>query len=240
MPASAAPRWASTSTAAPVAPAPAATPTPTEPVPATPVAAAETVDFERAADPDAAIPTEYEPAAHNRPARARPRAPQAPAEPLHSEDGRLTLTDTELVVRGQSYLLLDLERVDVQPVKWLLYYLLGGLGLSFSIIAYLQNWLRTMPFAGLLLGTSLLLLLGWRGTNRLRLHRLGRDPVNIALPGEAAAWQRVAAETNRRIRRAHDRAADLAADLLAAADEATRQAAAAAAQVQASDSPGFA
>ena len=177
---------------------------------------------------------------YNRSARARPRVSQAPAEPLHSEDGRLTLTDTELVVRGQSYLLLDLERVDVQPVKWLLYYLLGGLGLSFSIIAYLQNWLRTMPFAGLLLGTSLLLLLGWRGTNRLRLHRLGRDPVNIALPGEAAAWQRVAAETNRRIRRAHDRAADLAADLLAAADEATRQAAAAAAQVQASDSPGFA
>ena len=83
-----------------------------------------------------------------------------------------------------------------------------------------------MPFAALLFGTSLLLLLGWRGTNRLRLHRLGRAPANIALPGEAAAWQRLAAEANRRIGRAHDQAAAEAAVLLAAADEATRQAAA--------------
>ena len=199
-----------------------------ESVEAVPASTSANPVFQEEAHVDAAIPTEYEPEVYNRPARARPRVPHAPAPPLHSEDGRLTLTDAELMVRGQPYLLLDLERVDVQPVKWLLYYLLGGMGLSFSIIAYLQNWLRTMPFAGLLFGTSLLLLLGWRGTNRLRLHRLGRDPINIALPGEAAAWQRIAAEANRRIRRAHDQAAAEAADLLDAADEATRQAAAAA------------
>ena len=221
-----APRWASNSTAVPAPPVP--------PKPPVPVSATVEITAAPPAPPEVAeapaLPSEYEPAVYNRPAHARPPVPRPPALPITSDDGRLTLTDTQLVVRGQTHLLLELERVDVQPVKWVLYYLLGGIGLSFSIIAYLQNWLRTMPFAALLFGTSLLLLLGWRGTNRLRLHRLGRAPVNIALPGPAAAWQRLAAETNRRIGRAHDQAAAEAAALLAAADEATRQAAALAQQ----------
>lgn len=135
------------------------------------------------------------------------------------------LTDTTMTVRDQAFLLLELERAELTPVKWILYYLLGGMGLAFVIIAYLQNGLRTMPFAAGLLTTSLLLLYGWRGTNRLRLFRLGREALNFALPGETALWQQLTGEVNRRIRQAHDRAAAEAAALLAAADEATRQAA---------------
>ena len=151
-----------------------------------------------------------------------------PAEPLRSRDGRLVLTDTILTVRGQSFLLLELERAELTPVRWILYYLLGGLGLATVMIAFLQNWLRTGPAMTGMALTALLLAYGHRGTNRLRLYRLGREMLNFALPGETAPWQRLTAEANRRIFRVHDQAAHEAAALLAAADEATRQAAMAA------------
>ena len=158
-----------------------------------------------------------------------------PALPtVRSDDGRVVLTDTTLTVRGQSFLLLELERAELTPVRWILWYLLGGLGLAAVMIAFLQNWLRTGPaMVGMAL-TALLLAYGHRGANRLRLHRLGREMVNFALPGETPPWQRLTAEVNRRIFRVHDQAAREAAALLAAADEATRQAAQAA---QAADSP---
>ncbi len=170
------------------------------------------------------------PAAPARPALALPAtvAPLPPLPPLRSDDGRLTLTDTTLTVLGQSFGLLELERADVTPVKWILWYLLGGLGLAGVMIAFLQNWLRTGPAMTGMALMALLLAYGHRGTNRLRLHRLGREVVNFALPGETPPWQRLAAETNRRIFRVHDQAAREAAALLAAADEATRQAAEAA------------
>lgn len=156
-------------------------------------------------------------------------APDEPAQaPLRSPDNRLLLTDGHLTVRGESFLLLELERVELTPVRWILWYLLGGLGLAAVMIAFLQNWLRTGPaMAGMAL-TAVLLAYGHRGTNRLRLHRLGREVVNFALPGDTPPWQRVAAEVNRRIFRAHDHAARAAAEVLAAADEAVRQAALAA------------
>ena len=150
-----------------------------------------------------------------------PELPPAPL--LRSDDGRLVLTDTTLMVRNQSFLLLELERAELTPVRWILWYLLGGMGLASVMIAFLQNWLRTGPaMAGMAL-TALLLAYGHRGTNRLRLLRLGREMVNFALPGETPPWLRLTAEVNRRIARAHDRAAREAAALLAAADEATRQ-----------------
>ena len=158
----------------------------------------------------------------------------APAEapPLRSPDGRVQLTEKTLTVRGQPFGLLELERVELTPVRWLLWYLLGGLGLAAVLIAFLQNELRTGPaMLGVAL-TALLLAYGHRGTNRLRLHRLGREAVNFALPGEPEPWQRLCAEANRRLYRAHDRAAHEAAALLAAADEAVRQAALAAAQAE--------
>jgi hypothetical protein len=134
------------------------------------------------------------------------------------------LTDKTLTVMGREFLLLELERVDVTPVKWILWYLLGALGLAFVMIAFLQNWLRTGPaMLGMAL-TALLLAYGHRGTNRLRLHCLGREMVNFALPGETPPWQRLMAEVNRRIYRVHDHAAREAAAVLAAADEAARQA----------------
>jgi hypothetical protein len=83
--------------------------------------------------------------------------------------------------------------------------------------------------------TALLLAYGHRGTNRLRLLRLGREAVNFALPGETPPWQRLAAEANRRIHRVHDHAARQAAAALAAADEAMRQAALAAQDVEQSE-----
>jgi hypothetical protein len=151
-----------------------------------------------------------------------------PLPPAQSEDGRLVLSDTTLTVRGHSFLLLELERAELTPVRWILWYLLGSLGLASVMIAFLQNWLRTGPaMIGMTL-TALLLAYGHRGTNRLRLHRLGREMVNFALPGDTAAWQRLTAEVNRRIYRAHDWAARQAAYVLAVADEATRQAAEAA------------
>lgn len=160
------------------------------------------------------------------PPATQPEMPLTP--PMHSKDGRLALTDTTLTVRGQSFLLLELERAELTPVRWILWFLLGGLGLATVMIAFLQNWLRTGPaMAGMAL-TALLLAYGHRGTNRLRLHRLGREMVNFALPGETAPWQRLTAEVNRRIFRVHDQAAREAATMLAAADEATRLAALAA------------
>jgi hypothetical protein len=143
-------------------------------------------------------------------APARPPAP-VPA-PLTSPDGRLTITADAVKVRGQSFLLLELERAELTPVRWLLWYLLGGLGLAGVMIAFLQNWLHTLPAMAGMAATALLLLYGRRGTNRLRLYRLGREMVNFALPGDTAAWQRLTAE-------------------------AMRQAAAAAAEIQSFDDP---
>lgn len=169
------------------------------------------------------------------PASGSPPAPDssAPAPPtLRSEDGRVVLSATTLTVRGQEFHLIELERAELTPVRWILWYLLGGLGLAGVMIAFLQNWLRTGPaMLGMAL-TALLLAYGHRGTNRLRLHRLGREMLHFALPGETAPWQRLAAEINSRIFRVHDQAAREAAALLAAADEATRQAALAAQEWQ--------
>jgi hypothetical protein len=168
--------------------------------------------------------------------------PAPPPEPLpvlpplpeeRSADGRVILTDTSVTVRGHQFSLRELERAEITPVKWILWYLLGGLGLAFVMIAFLQNQLRTGPAMLGMVATALLLAYGHRGTNRLRLHRLGREVVNFALPGETAPWQRLSAELNRRIFRVHDYDARQAAALLAAADEATRQAAQAAAEAQA-------
>ena len=158
-----------------------------------------------------------------------PGLPELPPLPgLRSDDGRLTMTATIVTVRGQEFLMRELERAEVTPVKWILWYLLGGLGLAFVMIAYLQNGLRTGPaMLGMAL-TGLLLAYGHRGTNRLRLHRLGREVANFALPGETPPWQRLTAELNRRIFRLHDHDARLAAAELAAHDDALRQAALAA------------
>ena len=154
--------------------------------------------------------------------------PFPPVPPLRSDDGRATLTDTSLTVRDQTFLLLELERAELTHVRWILWFLLGGMGLAAVMIAFLQNWLHTGPAMAGMAFTALLLAYGHRGTNRLRLHRLGREMANFALPGETPPWQRFSAEVNRRIFRAHDQAAREAAAVLAAADEATRQAAAAA------------
>ena len=171
--------------------------------------------------------------------KADPLSASAEALPLRSADGRVQLTDTTLTVRGEAFGLLELERVELTPIRWLLWYLLGGLGLAAVLIAFLQNELRTGPaMLGVAL-TALLLAYGHRGTNRLRLHRLGREAVNFALPGEPEPWQRLGAEANRRVFRAHDRAAREAAALLAAADEAVRQAALAA-QAEQADAAGAA
>jgi hypothetical protein len=153
-----------------------------------------------------------------------------PLPTVKSDDGRLMLTSTTVVVEGREFALRELERVDVTHVRWILWYLLGGLGLALVMIAFLQNWLRTGPAMLGMATTALLLAYGHRGTNRLRLHRLGREIVNFALPGETPPWQRLTAEINRRIFRVHDHAAREAAYLLAIADEVMRQAALAAQQ----------
>ncbi|TDN39489.1 hypothetical protein A8B98_19850 [Hymenobacter sp. UV11] len=139
-----------------------------------------------------------------------------PLPTVGSPDGRLTLTGTSLTVLGRTFGLRELERAEVQPVRWLLWYLLGGLGLAIVLILFLNNWLRTLPTMAGLLATALMLLYGHRGTNRLRLWLLGREAVHFALPGEAAIWQRLVGELNRRVARAHDQAAAEAAALLAA------------------------
>ncbi len=143
---------------------------------------------------------------------------------MRSPDGRLTLTATALAVGGHSFALRELERAELTRVRWLLWYLLGGLGLAGVMIAFLQNWLHTLPaMLGMALA-ALLLAYGQRGTNRLRLFRLGREAAHFALPGDTAPWQRLTAELNRRIRAVHDRAAAEAAALLAAAEAAQRAA----------------
>ena len=159
---------------------------------------------------------------------AAPVSELPPLPELRSDDGRVVVRDTTVTVRGQEFLLRELERAEVTPVKWILWYLLGGLGLAFVMIVFLQNGLRTGPaMLGMAL-TGLLLAYGHRGTNRLRLHRLGREVANFALPGETPPWQRLIAELNRRIFRLHDHDARISAAELAAHDEALRQAALAA------------
>ena len=147
-----------------------------------------------------------------------------PLPTVQSPDGRLVLTDSHLTVLGQTFGLRELERAEVQPVRWVLWVLLGGLGLAVVLIAFLQNWLRKGPAMLGMAATALLLAYGQRGTNRLRLWRLGREAAHFALSGELALWQRLVGELNRRIGRAHDRAAVEAAYLLAVA-EATEAAA---------------
>ncbi len=160
--------------------------------------------------------------------------PELPPLPeIHSDDGRVLITDTTVTVRGRAFLLRELERADVAHVRWILWFLLGGLGLAFVMIAFLQNQLRTGPAMLGMVATALLLAYGHRGTNRLRLHRLGREVVNVALPGETAPWQRLTAELNRRIFRVHDYDARQAAAELAAHDEAVRLAAQLAAEAAA-------
>ncbi|MGI4743012.1 MAG: hypothetical protein ACRYG7_48290 [Janthinobacterium lividum] len=136
---------------------------------------------------------------------------------MQSPDGRLVLTDTHLDVLGQTYGLRELERAEVRHVRWVLWVLLGGLGLAIVLICFLQNRLHTLPAMLGVAGTALLLAYGQRGTNRLRLWRLGREAAHVALPGELALWQRLTGELNRRIARAHDQAAAEAVYLLAVA-----------------------
>lgn len=153
---------------------------------------------------------------------------EPPAPTISSPDGRLTLTATALTVLGQTFSLRELERAEVQPVRWLLWYLLGGLGLAVVLILFLNNWLHTLPTMAGLLATALMLLYGHRGTNRLRLWLLGREAAHFALPGDADMWRRLVSEANRRIYRTHNQAAAEAAAVLATL-EAERNAAAAAA-----------
>ncbi|OGX89196.1 DUF6232 family protein [Hymenobacter coccineus] len=102
------------------------------------------------------------------------------------------LTATSVTVRGQAYALRELERADVLRVRWLLWYLLGALSLAGVMIVYLQNGLRTVPAMAGMAGAALLLAYGQRGTNRLRLFRLGREAAHFACrakrrPG-SASW----------------------------------------------------
>ncbi|TVT42653.1 hypothetical protein FNT36_00750 [Hymenobacter setariae] len=155
-----------------------------------------------------------------------PPPPLPPLPTVQSPDGRLVLTDTHLTVLGQTFGLRELERAEVHHVRWVLWVLLGGLGLAVVLIAFLQNWLHTGPAMLGMATTALLLAYGQRGTNRLRLWRLSNSAAHFALPGDLSLWQRLVGELNRRIARTHDRAAAEAAYLLALAEaEAARQAA---------------
>ena len=147
-----------------------------------------------------------------------PLPPIGPLPTAQSPDGKLVLTDASVTVLGQTFGLRELERAEVQHVRWVLWVLLGGLGLAIVIIAFLQNWLHTGPAMLGMAATALLLAYGQRGTNRLRLWLLGRQPAHFALPGDLAQWQRLASELNRRVARAHDRAAAEAAYSLALAE----------------------
>src|SRR5689334_8945994 len=119
-----------------------------------------------------------------------------PLPPVRSDDGRLALTDDELTVDGNAFSLLELEGVQVQAVRWLLWLMLGALTLGGFTLAFLQNWIRTpTAMLGMAAG-ALLLVWGNRGANRLRLLRLGREAAHYALPGELAPWQKLAAEIN--------------------------------------------
>ncbi|GAA4007348.1 hypothetical protein GCM10022408_19120 [Hymenobacter fastidiosus] len=153
------------------------------------------------------------------PEPARPSAPPVPeAAPLptvRSEDGRVVLASDQLQVQGKAFALLELEGVELTPVRWLLWFLLGGLTLAGFLLAFLQNWLRTTPAVLGIMAGALLLAYGTRGTNRFRLLRLGREAVYFSLPGAPEPWRKLAAEVNRRIRQRHDEAAEAAAALLA-------------------------
>ncbi|WP_151088627.1 hypothetical protein [Hymenobacter baengnokdamensis] len=165
--------------------------------------------------PPATIGPVAEPAAETA-ATLPASAAEPPAPTVQSPDGRLVLTATSLTVLGQVFGLRELERAEVQPVRWLLWYLLGGLGLTIILLLFLNNWLHTLPTMAGLLATALMLLYGHRGTNRLRLWLLGREAAHFALPGDLATWQRLVSELNRRVSRAHDQAAAETAALLAA------------------------
>ncbi len=131
----------------------------------------------------------------------------------------MILSNDQLQINGQGFGWWELEGVDVQRVRWLLWLLLGGFTLAGFLLGFLQNWLRTMPAAlGIVVG-ALLLALGQRGTNRLRLHRLGREAVHFALPGELLPWQKLVAEANRRIRQRHHEGAQAATIALMAATQ---------------------
>ncbi|MGI4865536.1 MAG: hypothetical protein ACRYFZ_16565 [Janthinobacterium lividum] len=158
-----------------------------------------------------------------------PPPPLAPLPTVQSTDSRLVITDASVTVLGQTFGLRELERAEVQHVHWVLWVLLGGMGLAIVLIAFLQNWLHTGPAMLGMATTALLLAYGLRGTNRLRLWLLGRQPGHFALAGDLAGWQRLVGELNRRVVRAHDRAAAEAAYLLALAEaeRAARQAQAA-------------
>ncbi|PJJ60266.1 hypothetical protein [Hymenobacter chitinivorans] len=167
------------------------------------------------------------------------RAEAAPLPTLRSENGRLELTADNLTINGQRYALLELEGVEVQPVRWLLWFMLGGLVLAGFTLAFLQNWLRTMPaMFGMALG-ALILAYGNRGANRLRLFRLGREAAYFSFSGASEPWLRLAAEANHRIRQRHDEAAAAAEALLRAETEAAAVAAAAQAQHAADAAEGF-
>jgi hypothetical protein len=119
----------------------------------------------------------------------------------------MALTNEALEINGQVFGWRELEGVDVQPVRWLLWFLLGGFTLAGFMLGFLQNWLRTIPAAvGMAVG-ALLLAFGTRGANRWRLHRPGQEPAYFALSGPARGWQQLAAEANRRVRLRHDEAA---------------------------------
>jgi hypothetical protein len=140
-----------------------------------------------------------------------------PRPPQQSEDGRWQLSDDELVLEGRHYSLLELERVLVQHVNWLLWILLGAFTLGGFALAFLQNWIRTpTAMLGMAIG-ALLLAWGRRGSTRVRLLRSTQEAAHHALPGELAGWQKLAAETNLRIHLRHQRAAAEALALLAAA-----------------------
>ena len=126
---------------------------------------------------------------------------------LHGPSGRVVLTANALEVNGQRIALLELDAVELTPIRWLLWYLLGGFLLAGFALAFLQNWLRTVPAALGLTAGALLLAYGSRGTNRLRLYRTGREALHFALAGAPGPWLQLAAETNRRIRRRHEEAA---------------------------------
>ncbi|GAB3825674.1 hypothetical protein [Hymenobacter jeollabukensis] len=149
-----------------------------------------------------------------------------PRPPVQSADGRWRLTDDELILDGRHYSLLELERVTVQHVRWLLWILLGAFTLGGVALAFLQNWLRTpSAMLGMVAG-ALMLAWGQRGANRVRLARLGLDDQHHALPGELTGWQQLGAETNIRIHLRHQRAAQEALALLAAQEAEAAQAAA--------------
>ncbi|GAB2464377.1 hypothetical protein GCM10011375_16540 [Hymenobacter qilianensis] len=126
---------------------------------------------------------------------------------LRSANGRLVLTADALEVDGQGFALLELDAVELKPIRWLLWFLLGGITLAGFALAFLQNWLRTVPAALGLTAGALLLAYGSRGTNRLRLYRAGREALHFALAGDPLPWQKLAAEANRRIQRRHEEAA---------------------------------